>query len=164
MKTACTRFHTQHYDYFSLRSSEVSVLPDGCGLVIHPSDGRVTLVDWSHGIFLAECAFTTKELPLILALLDAWPSYCPYARLLSFLCGEPEESIAKRLKPLLAEALQLAIAPAREELKGYRQRLALLGLCIRSVYETGYLLCPLESPSQQEGKLVSFTHLLYKRI
>lgn len=150
----------QPYDYFSLRSSEVSALPDGCSLVVHPGNGRITLVDWSRGIFLAECEFaTTKELPLILALLSAWPRYCPYARLLSLLCEEPEESIARRLTLLRDEALQQAVAPAREELKGCRQRLAHLGLCIHGVYESGYFLAPLaESPFPQERKIVSFTH------
>jgi hypothetical protein len=149
----------QPYAYFSMHSSEGSALPNGCSLVVHHLDGRIMLVDWACRIFLAECALTAKELPLILALLNAWPLYCPYAHLLSLLSDESEQSIAKRLDPLYAESFQQDIAPVREELKECRHRLALLGLSIRAVYECGYLLCPLaESSSQQGGKLISLAY------
>jgi hypothetical protein len=133
------------YEYYPLDAGQgVSVLPDEHEVVLNTVSGRLTLVDWERRIFRAECLFEDTELPLIKRLLDDWPAYTPYLRLLTLISEEPADLIEDRLEAAQEsgnrEALDRLLEPLRARLKGCQDRLALCGLKIAAVYQHGYRL------------------------
>lgn len=143
---------SEPYDYFPLDThAGVSLLPDEHELVVNRLNGHVTLVNWELRRFLAECGFTDEELPLMLILLEAWPSYISYENMLALVSEDTPEEIARRVDAAReAETLGEVLTPLRVILKACQERMNLFGIQIAAVYRYGYLLIPLSSMRSPE--------------
>ncbi len=147
------------YSYFPLEMAGApleSLLPDDSEIVVNHDSGQVVLVRWGYREFSTECSFTDQELPLILALLEAWPGYVPYEKMLG-LVGEKPELIAELLEAsraaegldeergtdiLWESAMGRTLTPVRDWLKQCQDRLHQFALEIAAVRHRGYLLIP----------------------
>ncbi len=137
---------------------DVHLLPEHHALVVNGVSSCVTLVDWQRGKFLAHCSFRDDELPLVILLLEGWPSYVPYEQFFPLLDIELTEQLQRDLerlktsrqdgeseyeKALNEEArlrIQPVLHPIRMMLAGCRSILHEFGLTIVAVKDCGPLL------------------------
>jgi hypothetical protein len=151
--------YDERYQYYPLDASrEGTLLADEHEIVLNTVSGQTTLVDWEHRRIKAECRFDEQELPLIRTLLNDWPSYTPYERLLPLLVTE---ELAEQLIHCIEEAREredkimfdVALQPLRSVLQRCQDRLALFGIQIAAIYRHGYRLIKLSELQQlaQEG-------------
>ncbi len=141
-----------HYAYYPLKTeSGYDLLPTGYEMVVNKVSGRVTLLNWNRRRVVTECSFSDQELPLIIALLNAWPSFAPYEHMLALTSDEPAYSIAQRVEETRdTDALDTLLSPVRTILKECQERVNMLGIKIAAVLDTGFLLIALsrtERPS-----------------
>ena len=135
------------YDYFPLDvRDDIRLLPDEQELVMNPTTGQFTLVDWEHWYFLAEASFTLEECRVMQILLEAWPHYVPYERVLQVL--HPHElphHLVQQVETARHEGtMDALLLPVRTLLLGCQERMNRFGIKIVAVYEHGYLLIVLE--------------------
>jgi len=63
-------------------TKESALLPEQHSVVVNQRSGGITLVDWRNGRFLAYHNLSDDQLPAILYLLEEWPSYVSYEKML----------------------------------------------------------------------------------
>jgi len=63
-------------------TKEIALLPEQHTVVVNRLSGGITLVDWRNGRFLAHHSLNDDQLPAVLYLLEEWPSYVPYEKML----------------------------------------------------------------------------------
>ncbi len=74
---------TERFKKFSLQSQHLSLLPERQSLMADRLTGTLTLVDWQQEQFLDSCDdLSDEQFSLLLTLLEQWPSYVSYAKLL----------------------------------------------------------------------------------
>ncbi len=133
------------YEYYPLETSAGhALLPHDHELVVNKVSGKVTQVDWERRRFVADSSFTDEELPLIMTLLNDWPSHVPYEKMLVVVSDETPEQIAQRVgEARTTNTLAAVLTPVRTILTTCNERMHLFSIDIAAVYETGYLLIPL---------------------
>ena len=136
------------YDYFPLDvRDDIRLLPDEQELVMNPTTGQFTLVDWEQWRFIAEASFTLEECRVMQTLLEGWPQYVPYERVLQVL--HPQElphHIVQQVETAGREGtMETLLLPVRTLLLACQERMNRFGIKIVAVYEHGYLLIVLDT-------------------
>lgn len=117
-------------------------------LALHLDLGSLSLIGRQDGypVLLAQQMLTAGELPVTLALLETFPDYCPNeAAYAAYTRGNTAESTVKRAKAHLDRAEAEGIwegemRGVRGTISRLRVKLAVLGISVRSISGTGYLL------------------------
>lgn len=118
-------------------------------LAFNTTLGTLSLLGWMNDRprLIIEEQFTPREISVLVPLLRAYPSYCPYELILaSYEAGRLTEETISRYRTRLLEALQQPgdwdemMRPVRGVLSRTRLKLRSFGLVIASVSETGYML------------------------
>src|SRR6266446_4555657 len=139
----------QQFRYFRLPG----VLPEGHVLVLntHPySLSTFVLTQLSaevHGL-VAQEVVTELEMYVLVALLEAYPHYCPYGVLRAAITDEAI-SHARTTVYRAAErrTLDRAMKPVRNILSRCRAKLHTFGIDIRSLHGEGYILAAMRCSS-----------------
>jgi len=131
--------------HFSLEG----LLPKGEMLAVNRELGFASILtyDGQSPRILAEQYFTPTEISMLMPLLVSYPDYCPNEQLLaSFSGGTTEADIEESRKRLLRAKERgewdMMMRPMRNALSRVRMKLNTLGIDVRSIFETGYLLRP----------------------
>ncbi|GHP00854.1 hypothetical protein KSF_109010 [Reticulibacter mediterranei] len=132
----------QQYRRFALtlQHTEIALLPPGHEFTLNLETGPFIVINWTNHHIATDDVFNAQELPLILALLDHWPSYVQNERLLQAITDRPPEEIAYVL-----------YATCDTELEGLHQRVETcqarfhqIGIHIENIHQQGH------KPSQHE--------------
>src|SRR6266536_5526024 len=92
---------------------------------------------------VAQVHLTGNEWRVLMALIDAYPHYASYARLLALLTPCSLEACQQRLRDARAhgnDAMKQVLRPLRKVLAQMQPKLRRLGLMVASVQTLGYLL------------------------
>jgi hypothetical protein len=133
---------TQQFRFFTLSS----VLPEGHVLVLNThaySLSTYVLTELSaerHGL-VAQEVLTELEMYVVLALLEAYPQYCPYEVLRAAITDE----VLSRARTTVHRAvehktLDRSMKPIRNILSRCRAKLHAFGIDVRSIHAEGYIL------------------------
>jgi hypothetical protein len=148
-----------HYEVQALAREDVvhfplaGLLPENHVLVLNLTLGTLSHLAYilDSPRMLAEEQFTHSELALLMPLLKSFPHYCPYEVLLAnFQSGNMNESTIARWRERIHDARLTGIwdqemRPARNMLSRARLKLHAFGLDILSIFETGYIIMPIQS-------------------
>ena len=141
------------YEYYPLDVREIALLPDEHEIVVNPKNGLALLIDWDLREVRADCQFEPQACKVIMKLLNDWPRYVPYEKLLPLIESEPYAEIAERIEAArLTDTLEPVIAPLVAILDQSKAALAHLGLAIYPMLEHGYLLISCNDTSQWNGQ------------
>ena len=135
------------YDYFPLDVREdIRLLPDEHELVLNRHTGQWTLIDWERRRFLAEASFTEEEGHVMQTLLESWPHYAPYERVLQILHPQklPHHVVQQVDTARREGTMDALLLPVRTLLEECQERMNRFGIKIVAVYEHGYLLIVLD--------------------
>ena len=138
---------TQQFRFFTLPS----VLPEGHVLVLNThaySLSTYVLTELSaerHGL-VAQEVLTELEMYVLLALLEAYPQYCPYEVLRTAITDE----VLSRARTTVHRAvehktLNRSMKPIRNILSRCRAKLHAFGIDVRSIHSEGYILTALRT-------------------
>lgn len=147
--------------YFSLPGQ----LPEGHILALNVHLGLLSylyLDEQKTPRLLGEQQFSVNEMRVLVPLLEQYPHFCPYEIMLaSFTYGQVTETTIASAGERLHEA-QFAgtwdyeMRPVRNILSRARFKLKDLGIDIRSILETGYMLKNnVQQPVPEEGSTCS---------
>jgi len=132
-----------------LHLSLEQVLPNGAVLAMHLDLGFAVLLTCNEQTphMKAAQSFPPSEMATLMPLLVSYPDYYPNEFLLaSFSGGTTEADIEKARNRLLRAKergeWELMMRPMRNALSRVRMKLNRLGIDVRSIFETGYLLRP----------------------
>lgn len=116
-------------------------------LALHLSEKTLTLLDVEKGrpVSRFHVQSTAKEVQILLALFDSYPSCCPYAIVFSYYkspsTDEQIEQYRKQFEEIAgAEAWEIQLRNVRSTLSRLRLKLQHSGICIKTVEHTGYQL------------------------
>lgn len=136
---------TQQFRHFSLPG----LLPEGHELVlnIHPySLSTFVLTELSgepYGL-VAQEVLTELEMYVLLALIEAYPYYCPYEELLAAVTDEaPSRARTTVHQAVESRTLDRSMRAVRNILSRCRMKLRSFGIEIRSIHAEGYILTPI---------------------
>jgi hypothetical protein len=138
---------TQQFRFFTLPR----VLPEGHVLVLNThaySLSTYVLTELSaerHGL-VAQEVLTELEMYVVLALLEAYPQYCPYEVLRAAITDE----VLSRARTTVYRAvehktLDRSMKPIRNILSRCRAKLHAFGIDVRSIHAEGYILTALRT-------------------
>jgi hypothetical protein len=138
---------TQQFRFFTLQG----VLPEGHVLVLNThaySLSTYVLTELSaerHGL-VAQEVLTELEMYVLLALLEAYPQYCPYEVLRTAITDE----VLSRARTTVHRAvehktLNRSMKPIRNILSRCRAKLHAFGIDVRSIHAEGYILTALRT-------------------
>ena len=138
---------TQQFRFFTLPR----VLPEGHVLVLNThaySLSTYVLTELSaerHGL-VAQEVLTELEMYVVLALLEAYPQYCPYEVLRAAITDE----VLSRARTTVHRAvehktLDRSMKPIRNILSRCRSKLHAFGIDVRSIHAEGYILTALRT-------------------
>src|SRR5213082_3906341 len=138
---------TQQFRFFALPR----VLPEGHVLVLNThaySLSTYVLTELSaerHGL-VAQEVLTELEMYVVLALLEAYPQYCPYEVLRTAITDE----VLSRARTTVHRAvehktLNRSMKPIRNILSRCRAKLHAFGIDVRSIHAEGYILTALRT-------------------
>jgi hypothetical protein len=140
------------YEYYPLDVREIALIPDEHEIAINPRNGLALLVDWDLREVRADCRFEQEACKVIMKLLNDWPAFVPYEKLLPLISDEAPAQIAERIEAArFADTVEQVIAPLVAILEQSKPALARLGLVAYPMPEQGYLLISKSDPSQQNG-------------
>jgi hypothetical protein len=140
---------TQQFRVFPLPE----VLPEGHVLVLntHPySLSTFVLTQLSAAMYglVAQEVLTELEMYVLLALLEAYPQYCPYEVLRAAITNEMVSQARTTLhRAIEHKTLDRLMKPIRNILSRCRAKLRAFGMDIRSIHAEGYLLTALRRTS-----------------
>lgn len=156
------------------RPRDISLLPEHHTLVVNLLTGGVTLVNWQSGRFLAHTTFDDDQLPILLTLLEQWPSYVPIEKFFPLVGIAPIEQLLDDLErvrvsgykgetehehtlDLLArERIQPVLQPLRSLIASCIPTLnTCFGITIASILDTGPILhryIPFRSAAEQPSE------------
>jgi DNA-binding winged helix-turn-helix (wHTH) protein len=136
---------TQQFRFFTLPG----VLPEGHVLVLntHPySLSTFVLTQLSadvHGL-VAQEVLTELEMYMLVALLEAYPHYCPYEVLQAAITDEVlSHARATVHRAVEHRTLDRSMKPIRNILSRCRAKLHTFGIDIHSIHAEGYILTAL---------------------
>ena len=138
---------TDSYDYFPLDVREdIRLLPDEHELVINRMTGQFMLVNWERRRLLVEAIFTEQVCRVMQTLLEGWPSYVPYERVLQVMHPQelPHHIVQEIETARREEAMDTVLEPVRTLLEACQERMNRFGIKLVAVYEHGYLLIALD--------------------
>ena len=126
-----------------------NILPPRTILALHRDLGyaAVLVCDESHPQMKAAAFFPPTEMMVLVPLLSWHPDYCPNEALLASFAGGVSERDVERARMRLLRAKERGewdalMRPLRNALSRVRSKLNRLGIDVRSIFETGYLLRP----------------------
>lgn len=119
-----------------IASASIGLLPDEHELIVNAQSGHYMLINWDVRYVAADGQFSQAELPFILVLLGAWPSYVPNRKLLQSVTNRSASEIAE----ILDIAYVQAVEPLRQMAESCRRQLRQIGIDIESVQDLGYKL------------------------
>ena len=138
---------TQQFRFFPLPR----VLPEGHVLVLNThaySLSTYVLTELSAGVhgLVAQEVVTELEMYVLLALLEAYPQYCPYEVLRTAITDE----VLSRARTTVHRAvehktLNRSMKPIRNILSRCRAKLHAFGIDVRSIHAEGYILTALRT-------------------
>ncbi|HLI87673.1 MAG TPA: hypothetical protein VKV37_03215 [Ktedonobacteraceae bacterium] len=141
------------YEYYPLDVREIALIPDEHEIVVNPKNGLALLVDWDLREVRADSQFEPEACKVIMKLLNDWPAFVPYEKLLPLISHEAPAQIAERIEAArFADTLEQVIAPLVTILDQCKPTLARLGLAIYPMLEHGYLLISCNDTSQWNGQ------------
>jgi hypothetical protein len=141
------------YEYYPLDVREIALIPDEHEIVINPNNGLALLVDWDLREVRADSRFEPEACKVIMKLLNDWPAFVPYEKLLPLISNEEPAQIAERIEAArFADTVEQVIAPLAAILDKSKPALAHLGLAIYPMLEHGYLLISQSDSSQWNGQ------------
>lgn len=118
---------------------EVALLPDEHDLVLNTRSGQYVLINWSVRYVVIDGKFSpVGELPLMLALLSAWPSFVPNEVLLQEVTGRARGEC----EDLIELGGEHALAPLRHIAESCRSQLHSFNIDIEDMNGQGYKLSP----------------------
>lgn len=127
-----------------------SLLPSGYTLAGNEQTRLLSLLASSpeqRPQLVAQEHLTRKEWCVLMALIEVYPGYAPYARLLALLTSSSFEACQQRLREARSHgnsAIKQVLRPLREVLAGMHPKLKHVGLMVASVQGLGYLLVPFD--------------------
>ncbi len=136
---------TQQYRFFTLPG----VLPEGHVLVLntHPySLSTFVLTQLSADVYglVAQEVLTELEMYMLVALLEAYPHYCPYEVLQAAITDEVlSHARATVHRAVEHRTLDRSMKPIRNILSRCRAKLHTFGIDIHSIHAEGYILTAL---------------------
>ena len=135
---------------FSLDAStgdhQLMLLPDEHELIINVQSGHFVVVNWDDRYIALDGQFHEHELPLMLAVLNAWPSYVPVKKVLYAIFDQSIEDIEE-----LVAIDQVAVMTTVEHLvRTCNAQLAPLGITIQKIEDVGYKLSSLITNEQRQ--------------
>jgi len=122
------------------------LLPPDQKLVINPSIRTATLFSYTpdgEAQIVAQQQFSPNGMRVLVPLLQAYPNYCPYEVLLVALFSLTVDEARLQLH----EIREIALRSIRRAIGSLATGLRALGLRVRSVRSTGYLVEPLSPTS-----------------
>ncbi len=136
---------TQQFRFFTLPG----VLPEGYVLVLntHPySLSTFVLTQLSADVYglVAQEVLTELEMYMLVALLEAYPHYCPYEVLQAAITDEVlSHARATVHRAVEHRTLDRSMKPIRNILSRCRAKLHTFGIDIHSIHAEGYILTAL---------------------
>ena len=136
---------TQQFRVFPLPK----LLPEGHVLVLntHPySLSTFVLTQLSAEAYglVAQEVLTELEMYVLLALLEAYPQYCPYEVLRAAITDEMVSQARTTVhRAIERKTLDRSMKPIRNILSRCRAKLHTFGIDIRSIHAEGYILTPM---------------------
>jgi DNA-binding winged helix-turn-helix (wHTH) protein len=136
---------TQQFRFFTLPG----VLPEGHVLVLntHPySLSTFVLTQLSADVYglVAQEVLTELEMYMLVALLEAYPHYCPYEVLQAAITDEVlSHARATVHRAVEHRTLDRSMKPIRNILSRCRAKLHTFGIDIHSIHAEGYILTAL---------------------
>ena len=138
---------TQQFRFFTLPR----VLPEGHVLVLNThaySLSTYVLTELSaevHGL-VAQEVLTELEMYVVLALLEAYPQYCPYEVLQAAITDEVLSRARTSVhRAIEHKTLDRSMKPIRNILSRCRAKLHTFGIDVRSIHAEGYILTALRT-------------------
>ena len=138
---------TQQFRFFPLPW----VLPEGHVLVLNThaySLSTYVLTELSaamHGL-VAQEVVTELEMYVLLALLEAYPQYCPYEVLQAAITDEVLSRARSSVhRAVEHKTLDRSMKPIRNILSRCRAKLHAFGIDVRSIHAEGYILTALRT-------------------
>ena len=126
-----------------------NILPAGTILALHRELGyaAVLVCDELRPQMTAAAFFPPTEMMVLVPLLHWHPEYCPNEALVASFAGGMAERDVERARIYLLRAKErgewdAVMRPMRNALSRVRIKLNRLGIDVRSIFETGYLLRP----------------------
>jgi hypothetical protein len=145
------------YEYYKLNTGRSinRLVPEKCEVVLNTNSGLVLLINWEEHRILAETEVNGAVLPILKKLLDDWPSYVEYDRLIRILFAQ-NETLATQFILCIEDAretqnstlLDVALQPLRDVLIDCKTEMRWLGIDVTAVIGYGYRLIPLEAKNQ----------------
>ena len=134
MKNVLQRRGAQSCTYFPLAPNQQTAFSDNHGLAVRV-DGKIARVNWDNGIVLSE-----EEFPLFVALLRAWPRYCPYETVFTLLPSTNLEAGLPSAVLAPTDLFQARLASLHLLLSRIQPKLEKLELQIVAILDEGLLL------------------------
>jgi len=138
---------TQQFRFFPLPR----VLPEGHVLVLNThaySLSTYVLTELSAGVhgLVAQEVVTELEMYVLLALLEAYPQYCPYEVLRAAITDEALSRARTSVhRAIEHKTLDRSMKPIRNILSRCRAKLHTFGIDVRSIHAEGYILTALRT-------------------
>jgi hypothetical protein len=138
---------TQQFRFFPLPR----VLPEGHVLVLNThaySLSTYVLTELSAGVhgLVAQEVVTELEMYVLLALLEAYPQYCPYEVLRAAITDEVLSRARSSVhRAIEHKTLDRSMKPIRNILSRCRAKLHTFGIDVRSIHAEGYILTALRT-------------------
>jgi hypothetical protein len=135
---------TDRFSYYPLKTSVITLLEPDISLVVDRFVGYCLLLacDQMNAQIVAACQFSVEELPALLLLCGYWPSMASYEILATALHPAPTMLITgAQIEDARGDGtLEHLVAPIKQQLATYRNRLQVLGLDVAENAGYGYRL------------------------
>jgi hypothetical protein len=136
------------------------LLPAQHRLVVNTSSyvlSTFILTELSPEGVVAQQVVTAHEMYALVALLEAYPDYCPYEVLLAAITDETIDQARQELHQAIAhKRLDQELKPLRKLISLCRAKLSPFHLSICSVHEMGYMIVAKRSVSRSCRELGAF--------
>lgn len=135
----------QHYRRFSLSipHAEVALLPSEHEFILDPETGHYIIINWASRYVVADGVFNVQELLLALTLLDGWPSYVPYQKLV--------HAVSSQHRGESAEMAPIADSTSLKQLSHIvetcQSQFHHIGIHIEETHQLGYKLSVYTEPA-----------------
>src|SRR6266516_4659874 len=118
------------------------LLPEGDHVVLDRELHILSHIHMPEGFIMEQQSFTYNEYILLVALLESYPYFCPFATLLSTFLVRPVERCEHEIQIARREkgGFDTLMRPVRNNLSRIRIKLDPFGVDIKSIVETGYIL------------------------
>lgn len=119
----------------NLKTCDIALLPDAHELVVNVQSGYFTVIGWNVRHVINDGTFTQEELPLVLTLLHAWPSFVENGKLLQVVTKRSAEKMNANHEQTM-NLFHRLVEECRHSLRPF-------GIEIENIGGQGYKLSPL---------------------